>query len=202
MYSHFDWGSEVPIFRSPPAATQLSNFTYNLSHCPKGKFGSASAVVLVARHFHLLLWYENWNWSALLQMCQNIYIHLLMHETILFRNDVHLTAVKACPFKITKASCAWNRGEKQTAAGLTEQFQIALMVEWAKGVGNGPRFTTDSWGERGGRGGWRYSDVVRKLGYVFSKQFLSCHWKEVVKFRSLKRTITPRPEETENELCC
>lgn len=59
--------------------------------------------------------------------------------------------------------------EKQTAAGLTEQFQIALMVERAKGVSNGPRFTADSRGARGGRGRRRYSDAVRKARLHFLK---------------------------------
>lgn len=103
-------------------------------------------------------------------------------NSVISETDVYLAAAEACLFKNHEGP-VWFFFHRFL---LTEQFQIALMVEWARGVGNVPRFTTDSWGEPCGRGRRPYYDVAWKLGYVFSKQFLSCHWKWVVKFRSLK----------------
>lgn len=80
---------------------------------------------------------------------------------------------------------------RKTTVGLTvvEQFQIILMVEWAKGVGNSTSLKMDRMPSRVRWVGralvfWYHS----KLGCDFSKQLLYCHcWKWGVKFRPLKR---------------
>lgn len=67
----YNMRQEVLIFRSTPAAT-----LHWLTFAPHRRFGSAPAGCSVHCMF--------WNWSELFQMCQTIFIHLPVHETILF----------------------------------------------------------------------------------------------------------------------
>lgn len=70
------------------------------------------------------------------------------------------------------------------------------MVEWAKGVSNGPRFRKDSWGERGGRGQrWYCLKAWLRVFKAISELSLKMGCQIPI---TKKNTITPRLEKCEN----